>query len=327
MVTWTNVYRNYRPQTAKIKENERFHKMNLSQIELLRILQENNYSLSKAAEKMHIVQSAVSRQLQLFEEELGSPVYERQGKKLIGLTALGQRIMEEVAVINLAKKNIQSIAADFIDCNQGILHIATTHTQAKYFLPKPILGFRQKYPGVRIYMLEASPEQLINKLHTRQADIAICTEKVSEDDDLVIKPCYEWHHAAVMPNDHPLTTDPITHERLASYHILTYSLGFTGRSNIESAFKNADVELDIILAAADTDVIKTYVRLGMGVGIIAGMAYDPTVDQDLVARDLSHLIPSSRTKIAYLKNNYLPLYTQHFMDELLFAAKELSVVL
>ncbi len=299
--------------------------MNLSQIELLRVLQENNYSLSKSAEKMHIVQSAVSRQLQLFEAELGSPLYERQGKKLIGLTALGRRIMEEVATINIAKKNIQSIAADYIDSNQGVLHIATTHTQAKYFLPKPILRFREKYPGVRIYMIEASPEQLINKLHTHKADIAICTEKVGEDTDLVVKPCYEWHHAVVVPQNHPLSEDDISLKRLASYPILTYSFGFTGRSNIETAFKNTDMALDIILAAADTDVIKTYVRLGMGVGIIAGMAYDPTVDRDLVARDLSHLIPSSRTKIAYLKNNYLPLYTQHFIDEMLVAAKELNL--
>ncbi len=298
--------------------------MNLSQIELLRVLQENDYSLSKAAEKMHIVQSAVSRQLQLFEAELGSPLYERQGKKLIGLTALGLRIMEQVAAINMAKKNIQSIAADFIDSTQGILHIATTHTQAKYFLPKPILRFREKYPGVRIYMLEASPEQLVNKLHTRQADIAICTEKVAEDNDLVVKPCYEWHHAAVVPQNHLLSTGDISLARLASCPILTYSFGFTGRSNIETAFKTSGVELDIILAAADTDVIKTYVRLGMGVGIIAGMAYDPAMDQDLVARDLSHLIPSSRTKIAFLKNNYLPLYTQHFIDELLVAAKEFN---
>ncbi len=299
--------------------------MNLSQIELLRVLQENDFSLSKAAEKMHIVQSAVSRQLQLFEAELGSPLYERQGKRLVALTSLGLRIMEQVATINLAKNNIQAIAADYIDSNQGVLHIATTHTQAKYFLPKPILRFREKYPGVRIYMLEASPEQLINKLHTRKADIAICTEKVDEDNDLVIKPCYEWHHAAVMPQNHPLSEGDISLERLASYPILTYSFGFTGRSNIETAFKNTNMELDIILAAADTDVIKTYVRLGMGVGIIAGMAYDPGMDQDLFARDLSHLIPSSRTKIAYLKNNYLPLYTQHFIDELQIAAKELNL--
>jgi DNA-binding transcriptional LysR family regulator len=298
--------------------------MNLSQIELLRVLQETNLNLSKAAERMHIVQSAVSRQLQLFEAELGSPLFERQGKKLIGMTTLGLRVMEEVVIINRAKTNIQNIAADYLDSNQGVLHIATTHTQAKYFLPVPIQRFREKYPGVKIYMVQSSPEQLIDQLHTRKADIAICTEKVDQETDLVIENCYEWHHALVVPQQHPLSEGDITLERLASFPILTYSFGFTGRSNIEDAFKNTDLELDITLSAADTDVIKTYVRLGMGVGLITAMAYDPLADWDLVARDLSHLIPGSRTKIAYLKHNYLPLYSQHFIDELLLAAKEIK---
>ena len=296
--------------------------MKLSQIELLRVLQETNFSLSQAAEKLNIVQSAVTRQLQLFESEIGSPLFERKGKRLVAMTPLGLRIMEEVSAIHQAKNNIQSLASDYLDSNHGVLHIATTHTQAKYFLPKPILHFREKYPGVRIYIDEASPEQLIDKLHTGKADIAICTEKVADDTYLMVKPCYEWFHSAIMPKEHPLAHGDITLERLASFPILTYSLGFTGRSNIEMAFKNSTTALDIVLSAADTDVIKTYVRLGLGVGIIAGMAYDSNIDNDLVARDLSHLIPCSRTKIAYLKKNYLPLYGQHFVDELLAAAAE-----
>jgi DNA-binding transcriptional LysR family regulator len=288
----------------------------------LRVLQETNFSLSQAAEKLNIVQSAVTRQLQLFESEIGSPLFERKGKRLVAMTPLGLRIMEEVSAIHQAKNNIQSLASDYLDSNHGVLHIATTHTQAKYFLPKPILHFREKYPGVRIYIDEASPEQLIDKLHTGKADIAICTEKVADDTYLMVKPCYEWFHSAIMPKEHPLTQGEITLERLASFPILTYSLGFTGRSNIEMAFKNSTTALDIVLSAADTDVIKTYVRLGLGVGIIAGMAYDSNIDNDLVARDLSHLIPCSRTKIAYLKKNYLPLYGQHFVDELLAAAAE-----
>jgi DNA-binding transcriptional LysR family regulator len=298
--------------------------MNLNQIELLRVLQETNLNLSKAAEKMHIVQSAVSRQLQLFEAELGSPLFERQGKKLIGMTTLGKRIMEEITIINRAKANIQHIAADYLDSNQGVLHLATTHAQAKYFLPVPIQRFREKYPGVSIYMVQASPEQLIDQLHTGKADIAICTERIDQVTDLVVETCYEWHHALVVPQHHPLSTGEISLERLASFPILTYSFGYTGRSNIDSAFSHAGLKLDIILAAADTDVIKTYVRLGMGVGLIAGMAYDPLTDLDLIVRDLSHLIPRSRTKIAYLKHNYLPLYSQHFIDELLLAAKEIK---
>jgi DNA-binding transcriptional LysR family regulator len=296
--------------------------MNLNQIELLRVLQETQLNMSKAADKMHVVQSAVSRQLQLFEEELGSPLFERQGKKLSSMTPLGTRIMEEVAVINQAKNNIKAIASDFLDSNQGTLHIATTHTQAKYFLPMAIQRFRKKYPNVSIYMVQASPEQLIDQLHTRKADIAICTERVDQETDLVLEKCYDWHHAVVVPSNHPLSDGDITLERLASYPILTYNFGFTGRSTIDKAFKAKGLELDIVLAAADSDVIKTYVRLGLGVGLIADIAYDPLIDQDLVICNLAHLIPSSSTKIAYLKHNYLPLFSQHFIEELLVAARE-----
>jgi len=297
--------------------------MNLSQIELLRTLHENHYNLSKAAETMHVVQSAVSRQLQLFESELGSPLFERKGKKLVGLTPLGLHIMAEVDIISRAKKNIQSLAAAHLDSNHGILHIATTHTQAKYFLPLPIQRFKEKYPGVKIYMVQASPEQLIGMIHSGKADIAICTEKVDEDAGLVIKKCYEWTHAIVMPQGHPLATGELTLARVAEFPILTYSFGFTGRSNIENAFKDANLELDITLTATDTDVIKTYVRTGMGVGLIAGMAYDSVADNDLLMRSLGELIQASNTKIAYLKQNFLPAYSQHFIEELVLAAHEL----
>lgn len=295
--------------------------MNLSQIELLRVLQETNFNLSRAAEKMFVVQSAVSRQLQLFETELGAPLFERSGKKLIGLTQLGQQIMQEVAKINQAKQNIQTIAADFMDSEHGTIYIATTHAQAKYFLPAPIQRFREKYPGVRIYMQQSSPEQLIDQLHQHKADLAICTEKVQEDSELITKHCYEWHHAAVMPLGHPLCTGEMSLQRLADYPILTYSFGFTGRSNIENALQKAGLALDIVLSAADSDVIKTYVRAGLGVGLITGMAYEQRVDADLVMRSLEGIIPSANAKIAYLKNNYLPSYVEHLIEELLSAAK------
>lgn len=295
--------------------------MNLNQLELLQVLQETGLNLSKAAEKMHVVQSAVSRQLQLFEGELGSPLFERQGKKLVGLTALGERIMEEVDLINQAKKNIQVLADDFLENRNGTLHVATTHTQAKYLLPVPVQKFRAKFPGIKVYMVQSSPENLINLLHQHQADIAICTEKLAEDDKLVVRPCYEWHHIAVVPKDHPLAQGEITLQRLAMQPILTYSPGFTGRSTIEKAFRDAGLELDVTLAAADSDVIKTYVRLGLGVGIIAGTSYEPTKDNDLLALDLSHLIPGSMTKIAYLKQLYLPSYCRYFIDELLKEAE------
>lgn len=299
--------------------------MNLNQIELLRVLQETDFNLSKAADKMFVVQSAVSRQLQMFETELGAPLFERSGKKLIGLTTLGKRIMQEVAHINQAKQNIQTIAADFMDSEHGTLHIATTHAQAKYFLPVPIQRFRSKYPGVRIYMQQSSPEFLIDQLHQHKADIAICTEKVQDDPTLITQHCYEWHHAAVMPLGHPLCAGEISLQHLANYPVLTYNFGFTGRATLENAFQSAGLALDVILSAADSDVIKTYVRLGLGVGLITGMAYDPEMDDDLVARSLAGYIPSSTAKIAYLSNTYLPSYVQHFIEELLVFGKQVKL--
>jgi DNA-binding transcriptional LysR family regulator len=295
--------------------------MNLNQLELLRVLQETDFNLSKAADKMHVVQSAVSRQLQLLEMELGTPVFERHGKRLLGLTPMGERVMQQVEQIHQAKKNIISLADDFRDNRNGTLHIATTHTQAKYLLPVPVQKFRQQFPNIKIYMVQSSPGNLIDLLHQHQADIAICTEKLADDDKLILRPCYQWHHCVIVPKHHPLATADLTLKRLATEPILTYSPGYTGRTAIEKAFNDKDLHPDIILAAADSDVIKTYVRLGLGVGIIAETAYEPEKDSDLVALDLSGLIPASVTKIAYLKQLYLPSYCRYFIDALLEQAR------
>jgi LysR family transcriptional regulator, cys regulon transcriptional activator len=290
--------------------------MNLNQLEILHLLQETGYNLTKAAEKMNIVQSAVSRQLLMLEDEIGAPLFERHGKRLLGPTPLGSRILEEVLSVNQARRNIRALADDFLDNRNGLLHIATTHTQAKYFLPGPISKFREKYPGIKIYIEQSSPGKLIDLLHQHKADIAICTEHMLEDEKLVIKPCYQWHHIIVVPKSHPLTNGTITLQRIGTFPILTYSKGFTGRSNIEKAFEKEGIELDITLAAADSDVIKTYVRLGFGVGIIAGPSYEPGIDSDLVALDLTHLIPASTTKFAFLKQSYLPSYSLYFINQL-----------
>ncbi len=292
--------------------------MNFSQLELIRLLPETDFNLSKAAEKLNIVQSAASRQLQLMEEELGAPLLERYGKKLLGFTPLGERVRNQVDNIELSRRNIHTIAEDYQANRNSTLHIATTHTQAKYLLPEPIRMFREQFPGVKIYMVQSSPDEIIDLLYHHKADIAICTEKLEESEKLVIKPCYDWHHVAIVPQGHPLlSTGEVTLQRLASYPLLTYSPGYTGRSKIESAFNNAGLELDVILSAADSDVIKTYVRLGLGVGIIAKTSYEVNIDNDLVQLDLASLIPHSRTKIAYLKQLYLPSYLQYFIGEVL----------
>lgn len=291
--------------------------MNLNQLELLRVLSETGFNLSKAAERMHVVQSAVSRQLQMLETELGAPLIERQGKKLVGFTALCERIMEEVEQINQARESIQNLSDDFLHNRNGVLHIATTHTQAKYLLPGPVRKFRLKYPDIKIYMAQSSPENLVAMLHRQEADVAICTEKLEEDGKLTVMPCYTWHHIAIVPENHELADGKVSLRRLAGQPILTYSPGFTGRTAIENAFSGAGLELDVKLSASDSDIIKTYVRLGMGVGIIASPSYEPERDRDLLALDLSGLIPASVTKIAYLKHHYLPGYCQYFVDELL----------
>ena len=290
--------------------------MNLNQLEILHLLQETGYNLTKAAEKMNIVQSAVSRQLLMLEDEIGSPLFERHGKRLLGPTPLGSRILEEVLSVNQAKRNIRALADDFLDNRNGMLRIATTHTQAKYFLPGPISKFREKYPGIKIYIEQSSPGRLIDLLHQHKADIAICTEHMVEDEKLVIRPCYQWHHIIVVPKGHPLTNGALTLQRVGTFPILTYSKGFTGRSNIEKAFEKEGVELDVTLAAADSDVIKTYVRLGFGVGIIAGPSYEPDIDSDLVALGLAHLVSPSTTKFAYLKQSFLPSYSRYFIEQL-----------
>ncbi len=298
--------------------------MNLTQIELLRTLNENGYNLSRAAEKMHLVQSAVSRQLILLEQELGAAVVRRHGKKILGPTHLGEKILAQALTIYTAQKNIYAMAEEHHQGETGTLRIATTHTQAKYFLPGPIQKFRHKYPNVKIYIEQSAPESLIEILHKGEADLAICTEKIAEDETLAIEPCYAWHHGLVMPKDHPLTQGTLDLPRITRYPILTYASGYTGRSKIEQAFKDCDQKLDIVLSAADTDIIKTYVRLGLGIGLIANMAYHPSYDNDLILRDLTGLMPGALTKIAYLEERYLPAYCLHFIEELRIAAGEFS---
>lgn len=298
--------------------------MNLNQLELLRILQQTDFNQSQAAQKMNVVQSAVSRQLQLLEAELGSPLFERYGKKLIGLTPLGLQIMDEVDEINQAQKNIHALSDSFKDNRQGALRIATTHTQAKYLLPGPIQRFREKYPHFNIYIIQSNPDKLIQSLHTYEADLAICTEKLTDDESLIVKDGYQWHHVAVVPKGHPLLDQTISLSKLTEYPVLTYIPGFGGRSTIDKAFQKGRQNLNITLSAADSDIIKTYVRLGLGVGIIASMAFDEMADSDLVSIDLSHLMPRSVTKIAYLKELYMPGYLNHFISELIAESSVLN---
>ncbi|SDZ99513.1 LysR family transcriptional regulator, cys regulon transcriptional activator [Thiothrix caldifontis] len=288
--------------------------MKLFQLRLLKTLLNNGMNVSRAADQHYIVQSAVSRQLGLLEEELGMPLFERKGKRLVEPTPVCKAIVQELDLIEQSLENIRAVADDYRLQTRGEIRIATTHTQAKYFLPEVMLEFRQRYPDVAIHFLQGTPVELVRMLHDGKADIAVCTEELDKDSALDSRKCYDWNHGLVLPDGHPLAEGKLTLQRIAAHPVLTYIFGFTGRSKIHETFRNAGLELDVTFAATDTDVIISYVRLGFGAGIIAKMAYSHIHDDDLVLRDLSQLLPVSTTRVAWLKNKYLKQYVMDMVD-------------
>ncbi|PID46664.1 MAG: LysR family transcriptional regulator [Proteobacteria bacterium] len=288
--------------------------MKLFQLQLLKTVLNNGLNISRAADQHFVVQSAVSRQLSLLEAELGVPLFERKGKRLLRPTPLSLAIVREVDAIELSLENIRAISDDFRDGRQGDIRIATTHMQAKYFLPPVLNEFRQRYPKVKVHFLQGNPRQLVQMLHDNDADIAICTEEIADDKALTSHFCYTWNHVLILPEGHELCEGELSLERIAQYPILTYVLGFTGRSKIETAFKKQKLTIDTSFSATDSDVIKSYVRLGFGVGIISGIAHIPEESQGLVMRDLSAFFPESITRIAYMKNKHLKSYLIDIVD-------------
>lgn len=288
--------------------------MKIAQLQMLKILLNNGLNISEAAKQQFVVQSAVSRQLSLLEEELGMPLFVRKGKRLVAPTPLCLDIAEEIDSMELALENIRAVADEHRDTRVGELRLATTHTQAKYFLPVVINEFREKYPKVKIHFFQGNPAQLVDMLHKREADIAVCTEELSEHSDLTTHKCYDWNHALAIPRDHPLAEGNLSLKRIAQYPLLTYVFGFTGRTKIQEAFEAQGLKTDITFAATDTDVIKSYVRLGFGAGIIAKMAFTEKNDDDLLLRDLSEFFPSSTTMTAYIKSKFMKEYLQEFVD-------------
>ena len=288
--------------------------MKLFQLRLLTTLLKNGMNVSRAADQHYIVQSAVSRQLGLLEEELGMPLFERKGKRLVEPTSVCKAIVQELDRIEQSLENIRAVADDYRLQTRGEIRIATTHTQAKYFLPEVMLEFRQRYPDVAIHFLQGTPVELVRMLHDGKADIAVCTEELDKDSDLDSRKCYDWNHGLVLPDGHPLAEGKLTLARIAEHPVLTYIFGFTGRSKIHETFRNAGLELDVTFAATDTDVIISYVRLGFGAGIIAKMAYSHIHDDDLVLRDLSQLLPVSTARVAWMKNKYLKQYVLEMVN-------------
>ena len=287
--------------------------MKLFQLQLLKTVINNGLNISRAADQHFVVQSAVSRQLSLLEEELGLPLFERKGKRLVKATALSEAIVKQVDTIDLAMDNIRAVADDFRDGRQGEIRIATTHMQAKYFLPPVLNAFRQRYPKVKVIFLQGNPGQLVRMLHDGEADIAVCTEELANDAALETHHCYDWNHALILPENHELAEGKLSLQRIAEHPILTYVLGFTGRSKIEKAFSDCDLTIDTSFSATDSDVIKSYVKLGFGFGIIAKIAHAEE-QEGLVLRDLAEFFPESVTRIAYMKNKHLKAYITDLVE-------------
>lgn len=289
--------------------------MKLQQLRYLEQIVRNGFNVSAAAEALHTAQPGVSSQIQLLEEELKVQIFKRRGKRLVGLTPAGEAIYAAVERILREVYNVRQIGAEFANENLGSLSIATTHTQARYVLPPVIKAFRDRYPNVTLHLHQGNPNQVVEMAVSGVADVAIATEALADDPELVTLPCYQWNRCIVAPPGHPvLDEQPLTLEGLARYPIVTYDFSFTGRSHINQAFASRGLEPEIVLSAVDADVIKTYVMLGLGIGILAKMAFEPERDRGLRAIDASHLFEPSTTRIGIRKGMYLRRYMYAFIE-------------
>jgi len=291
----------------------------LQQLRYLTAIVRNNLNISAAADSLYTSQPGISKQLRLLEEELGVELFSRNGKHLTEMTPIGQQIIDKAESILREVNNIQILAEEYRDDRRGSLSIATTHTQARYALPPVIKIFRERYPAVSLQVHQGSPVQIAELVQSGEVDFAIATESLELFEGLVMMPCYVWHRCVLVPHDHPLTELPrLTLHDVARYPLVTYVFGFTGRSQLDEAFRAAQLKPTVAFTATDADVIKTYVRLGMGVGIVARMAYDPQQDRDLVRMDASHLFAPNITKIGFRRGMFLRSYMYDFIE--LFSA-------
>src|SRR5699024_184902 len=273
-----------------------------------------NLNITAAAEALRTSQPGVSKQIRLLEDELGVQIFERNGKHISQLTTAGTAILDISRRVLGEVDNIQRLASEFRAGDSGELTVATTHTQARYALPDTITTFRTRYPKVSLHLNQGAPPQIAGWAAAGEADLAIATEALEHFDELLMLPCYHWNRCVLVPRDHPLAAaEKLTLTALAAHPIVTYTFGFTGRSRLDDAFAAVGLVPDVVLTAVDADVIKTYVRLGLGAGIVANMAYDPATDGDLARLDASHLFQASTTHIGLRRNLFLRSYMQQFI--------------
>lgn len=289
--------------------------MKLQQLRFMREVVRAKFNVSAAANILHTAQPGVSNQIQLLEQELGVQIFQRKGKRLVGLTKPGQVIVNMAERILREAENIKRVGVEFSNDTNGTLSIATTHTQARYALPQVIKQFTGLYPRVRLDIHQGNPTQVAEMAVAGVVDMGVATEAIDQFPELVTLPCYEWNRGVIVPPGHALLeVKPLTLEAIAAYPIVTYDFAFAGRSKINKAFEAHGLQPNVVLTATDSDVIKTYVELGLGVGILAKMAYNPERDRNLVMIDASQLFEPSTTRIGIRRGTYLRGYVYAFIE-------------
>ena len=289
--------------------------MKLQQLRYLCEVANQGLNLSKAAEALHTSQPGISKQIRLLENELGIDIFVRNGKRVVKVTPPGRAILEIAERMLRDAKNLKQVGQEFANEATGSLTIATTHTQARYALPAAIKHFTARYPKVKLILRQGNPTQIAELVTSGEADIAIATEAIELFHELVMLPCYQWNRCIIVPPRHPLLKlEKLTLEAIAQYPIITYDFAFTGRSKINQAFDAKGLVPNVVLTAIDADVIKTYVELGLGIGILAQMAFEPKRDKHLRSIDASHLFEPSTTRIGISRNSYLRGYVFDFIE-------------
>jgi LysR family cys regulon transcriptional activator len=289
--------------------------MNFQQLRSVRETVRRGFNLTEVAAALHTSQPGVSRQIRELEEELGIELFVRAGKRLTGLTPPGAEVMGIIERMLLDADNLRRAGDEFSKQSRGRLSIATTHSQARYALPHAVSDFRKQFPQVTLNLHQGSPRQVAEMLLAGEADIGVATEALVQYEDLVALPCYSWTHCVIVPEGHELLDgQPLTLQRLVRFPVVTYDVGYTGRTHIDEAFQAAGLEPEIVLTAMDADVINTYVGLGLGVGIVASIAYDEERDRGLRAIDARHLFALNMTRLAIRRGTYLRSYVYSFIE-------------
>jgi LysR family cys regulon transcriptional activator len=294
--------------------------MNFQQLRIIREAVQRNFNLTEVANALFTSQSGVSKHILDLEDELGIELFVRKGKRLTGLTEPGKELVGIVERMLIDAKNIKRLAEQFANRDEGSLTIATTHTQARYALPPVVRRFKQAFPKVHLVLHQASPAEIVALLQSGEADIGIATEALDGGNAAIGNfasfPFYDWHHLVVVPDGHPLTrVKKLTLQGLAEHPLITYHAGYTGRPRIDASFREAGLAPDVVMSALDADVVKTYVEVGLGVGIIASMAFDAARDAGLRSIDAAHLFPPNTTRIAVRRGHYLRGYAYRFLEE------------